>query len=102
MATRLRRTGRVSFLRVHRLRGGFGPEDDFIEGEAVGRVTAAPEQTFGMTLRNDDQLPAHQGMLDLLRDGLVHDNLRTTVEYDLEEGRQNGVLIRVELRPDSP
>jgi hypothetical protein len=94
----LRRTGRVSFLRVHRLGGGFGPNDDFIDVEAVAQVTGEDEHSFGMTLRDDEQLPAHQGMLELLRDGLIHDDLRTTVDYALDEGRSNGILMRVELR----
>jgi hypothetical protein len=41
-------------------------------------------------------------MLALLRDGLVHrDHIRTTVNYDLDvqDGRKNGRLVRVELRP---
>lgn len=29
---------------------------------------------------------------------MANDNLRATVEYDIDDGRTNGILIRVELR----
>jgi hypothetical protein len=95
---RLRRSGRITFLRVND-RGGFGPNDDFIDVEAIGKISSEPTHGFGFTLRDDDRLPSHQGMLDLLRDGIIHNQLQTTVEYDLEDGRTNGLVIRVELRP---
>jgi len=95
---RLRRSGRVSFLRVND-RGGFGPSDDFLDAEAIGKISSEPTHAFGFTLRNDERLPSHQAMLDLLRDGLVHNQVQTTVEYDLEDGRSNGFVIRIELRP---
>ena len=94
----IRRSGRVTFLRVND-RSGYGPNDDFIDGEAIGKLSSEPTHAFGFTLRNDDRLPAHQGMLDLLRDGLIHSQLQTTVDYYLEEGHNNGMVIRVELRP---
>jgi hypothetical protein len=98
----LRASGTVTFLRVHNLNSGFGPPGDVIDGELVGQVSGAPDHFFGTTLRNDAQLPSHEGMLALLRDGLVHrDHIRTTVDYDLDvqDGRKNGRLVRVELRP---
>lgn len=98
----LRSTGTVTFLRVHDLGGGYGPNDDRIDGELVAKVSGAPERAVGTTLRADNKLPSHEGMLALLRDGLVHgDRIRTAVEYDLdvENGRKNGRLMRVELTP---
>lgn len=95
--TRLRRSGRIDLLRVHELKTRFGPDNDRIDVEVVAKVDAEPGHAFGTTLRNDDRLPSHEGMLALLRDGITHD-LETTVEYDLDEGRSNGTLIRVELR----
>ena len=98
----MRRSGKLTFLRVHRLGGGFGPDDDFIEGEVVARIDSEPGVAFGFELRDDDGGPAHQGMLSLLRDALAHD-WSVTVEYDLDPGKSNGDLIRVELtRPVSP
>ncbi|MFY1631683.1 hypothetical protein ACN27F_00140 [Solwaraspora sp. WMMB335] len=98
----LRATGKVTFLRVHDLGGGYGPPDDHIDGELIAKVSGAPNHACGTTLRTDSRLPSHEGMLALLRDGLVHrSTLDTTVDYDLDTtaGRRNGRLIRVELRP---
>lgn len=97
---RRRRSGTVTFLRAHELGTGFGPDEDKIDVEFVGQISGAPGDSFGETLRNDDQLPAHRAMFQLLRDGLVHDDLETTVEYDIAEDRDNGMLVRVELRPE--
>lgn len=94
---RLRRSGQLTFLRVHELGTGFGPGNDHIDVEAVAKIDAEPNHSFGLTLRNNDALPSHEGMLGLLRDGLVHE-LDTTVEYDIGEQRNNGILVRVELR----
>lgn len=93
----LRRSGQVNFLRVHDLKTGYGPGDDQIDGEMVAKIDSEPDHAFGTTLRDDDRLPSHEGMLALLRDGITHD-LETTVDYDLGEGRSNGSLMRVELR----
>jgi hypothetical protein len=95
----LRRSGTVNFLRVHERGTGFGPDDDHIDVEAVASLDAERHR-FGVTLRDDGKLPAHEGMVALLRDGLIHD-LETTVDYDIEDDRRNGILIRVELRPRS-
>lgn len=96
----LRRSGYVSFLRVHH-RGGYGDSkrDDFLEEEVVARVDSEPDHTFGLPLRDEEKLPAYEGMFHLLRDGLVHD-VETTVDYyiNLDEGHTNGEILRVELR----
>jgi hypothetical protein len=94
---RLRRSGNLFFLRAHELGTGFGPDDDHIDVELVARIDAEPEHSFGAELRDNDARPSHEGMLALLRDGFNH-GWETTVEYDLDEGRRNGILIRVELR----
>lgn len=97
---RIRTEGKLTFLRVHELKTGFGPDSDKIEGEVVGRISSRPAQAFGFTLRRDDHLPAHQGMLDLMRDAFAND-WTVVVEYDVDDGRSNGQLIRIELpRPD--
>jgi hypothetical protein len=92
----------ISMLRVHDLGGGYGPPDDHIDGELIAKVSGAPNHAVGATLRTDSRLPSHEGMLALLRDGLVHRSaVETTVDYDLDTtaGRRNGRLMRVELRP---
>lgn len=97
---RLRRSGEVTFLRAHERGTKYGPDHDQIDVEFVGRVSGAPADTFGATLRDDGRLPSHEAMFQLLRDGIVHSNLQTTVEYDIGEERSNGTLVRVELRPE--
>lgn len=94
----LRRTGRIDFLRVH-ARGGYGPPDDHLSEDAIAGIDAEPGHRFGVYLRDDDKLPVHQAMVNLLRDGLIHD-VETTVEYfvDTDAGRTNGETLRVELR----
>ena len=98
---RLRYSGDITRLRAHERGTGFGPRDDHIDVEAVGQISSEPRHFFGLRLRTDDTLPSREVMFALLRDGLVHDQLQTTVEYDIntDDGKRNGILIRVELRP---
>lgn len=100
-----RRSGKVFYLRVHN-RGGYGPDDDKLDEEAIGGIDSEPDHRFGIALRDDGDLPANRAMFDLLCNGLLHD-VETTVEYDVdrsekrEDGtdRRNGSAFRVELRP---
>ncbi len=94
---RIRREGRMKLLRAHVRGTRFGPGHDQIDVEFVAEISAEPHR-FGATLRNDARRPSHEAMFQLLRDGLVH-NLSTTVEYDIDDGKNNGLLVRVELRP---
>lgn len=57
-------------LRVHD-RGGFGPNDDHLEGEVVVQVDARPGESFGFHLSPEGQLSSARGMLALLRGALV-------------------------------
>jgi len=92
----LQRSGKLTFLRVHELGTGYGPNNDFIEGEVVAKIDSEPSVAFGFELRDDSGGPAHQGMLSLLRDAFEN-GWEVTVDYDLEPGRSNGALIRVAL-----
>lgn len=92
-------TGKLAFLRVHRLGSGFGPHSDFIDVEVVIGIKEA-QGGFGFTLRNDDNRFAHQGMLDLLRDVFNSDTV-VEVEYLVdpgEFGKVNGTILRVTRR----
>jgi hypothetical protein len=92
-------TGKLAFLRVHRLGSGFGPPTDFIDVEVVIGIKGATG-AFGFTLRNDDNQFAHHGMLDLLRDAHKADSV-VEVEYTLpneEVGQTNGTILRVTRR----
>jgi hypothetical protein len=101
-AKRLHATGKITLLRVHELGTGFGPNTDFINVEVVCQLSSKPGQSFGFQLRNDNKLPARQGMFDLLRDAFNH-NWTVHIEYDIDPGndvspgKKNGVIIRVWL-----
>jgi hypothetical protein len=92
----LQSTGKLTFLRVHDVGTAFGPQSDRIDVEVVMKLNAAPERAMGFQLRNDGNRPARQGMLDLLRDAFNH-NWTVSVDYNLDDGRKNGVAIRVAL-----
>jgi hypothetical protein len=92
-------SGKLSFLRVHRLGSGFGPASDFIDVEVVIGIEGAAG-AFGFTLRDDDSRFAHQGMLDLLRDA-HRSTSAVEVEYTVspvEFGAVNGKILRVTRR----
>ena len=93
-------TGKLAFLRVHRLGGGFGPPSDFLDVEVVIGIKSV-KGGFGFTLRNDNKRFAHEGMLDLLRDAFNSDTV-AEVEYLVDPGefggKINGTIIRVTRR----
>ena len=93
----LQSTGKLTFLRVHEVGGKFGPPTDQIDVEAVFKVHTEPARAMGFQVRNNDDRPVRQGMLDLLRDAFSND-LTVVVDYDLDTGKNNGVAIRVALK----
>lgn len=90
------RSGKVTFLRVHDVGGKYGPPSDQIDVEVVVQLNNSTNPSVGFRLRNDTNRVAHQGMLDLLRDAFNH-GWTTTVDYEIESGKKNGVMIRVWL-----
>jgi hypothetical protein len=88
--------GKVTFLRVHDVGTGFGPPTDFIDVEVVVQIDTKPGESYGFQLRNDNNRPARQGMLDLLRDAF-NTNASVLIDYDIPAGKKNGVIIRVAL-----
>jgi hypothetical protein len=92
----LEAAGKLNFLRVHDVGTGFGPPDDFIDVEVVCMLDTMPQNAFGFQLRLDSNRPARAGMLDLLRDAFNF-NRTVTLDYDIEPGKANGIIIRVWL-----
>jgi len=92
----LESSGKVSFLRVHDVGTGFGPPSDFIDVEVVVKLDTKPANAFGFQLRNDNNRPARAGMLDLLRDAF-NNNWVVVIDYNLDTGKTNGVIIRTAL-----
>jgi hypothetical protein len=86
----------VTFLRVHDVGSKYGPSSDQIDVEVVIQLNNNSNPSVGFQLRNDTNRVAHQGMLDLLRDAFNH-GWQTTVDYEIDTGKKNGVMIRVWL-----
>ena len=89
----LEATGYITMLRVHDLGTGYGPGDDFLDGEVVIHIDNQGNRGFGFQLRNDDYRPAREGMLNLLRDAF-NNNWIVTVDYLIESDKNNGTIIR--------
>lgn len=86
--------GQLSLLRVHDLGTGYGPPFDSMDVEVVVQFIGRPLDAFGFQLRSDDNGPARQGMLDLLRDAFNH-GWTANIDYDIEDGKHNGTIMRV-------
>ena len=93
----LQSNGKLTFLRVHDVGTGFGPPADQINVEVVLKLNTEPNRAMGFQLRNDSKRPSRQGMLDLLRDAF-NNNWTVSVDYNLDTGKNNGVVIRVALQ----
>lgn len=93
----LESSGKLTFLRVHDVGTRFGPPTDSIDVEVVIKLDSKPNNAFGFQLRNDGNRPARAGMLDLLRDAFNH-NWVVIVDYNLDAGKTNGVIIRTALK----
>ncbi len=88
--------GNVEWVRVHDVRTGYGPSNDFIDVEVVFKLNTS-DRRYGFTLRPGDANElTHAGMLDLLRDAMDHD-WRVRVEYDNSKGGNNYVAFRLLL-----
>jgi hypothetical protein len=85
-------SGRVTLLRVHDLGTGYGPPTDSMDVEAVVWLDSQPGKAFGFQLRNDQYLPARQGMLDLLRDAFAN-NWVVHIDYIMAPGHINNFVI---------
>jgi hypothetical protein len=86
--------GHITFLRVNDVGTGFGPPTDYIDVEVVIQLDSLPGKSFVFQLRNDNNLPARQGMLDLLRDAFTN-NYPVLIDYNITPPKNNGVIIRV-------
>lgn len=86
--------GKVSFLRVHALKSGYGPPSNYLDGEVVIKLNSTPNMSFGFQLRDDDQLPVGRAMLDLIRDAFKNDwNIH--IDYWIDAGKTVGIIHRI-------
>jgi hypothetical protein len=88
--------GKLTLLRVVDFGTGFGAGNDFIDVEAIIELDTQPGKGFGFQLRNDRGRPAHQGMMDLMRDAFTNDR---TVSIDalVIPGQNNGVIVAAQV-----
>jgi hypothetical protein len=86
-------SGKISLLRVHDRGTAYGPPTDRIDVEVVMQFVGRPADAFGFQLRDDENGPARQGMLDLLRDAFNHAWI-ANIDFDIPAGKHNGTIIR--------
>ena len=91
---RLQATGKITLLRVHDINTRYGPAGDNINAEVIIQLDSKPDNAFGFQLRSDGNGPAREGMLSLLRDAFAN-NWNVTIDYDINPGKKNGILVRV-------
>jgi hypothetical protein len=89
-------SGKLTFLRVHDVGTGGGPPNDHLDVEVICKLDTQPSNAFGFQLRDDGNRPARAGMLELLRSAFNH-NWTVTIDYNLEAGKTNGIIIRTAL-----
>ena len=96
----LQASGPLAFLRVHETGTKYGPPSDQLDVEIIFGIKDK-DGAFGFQLRNDAARPARQAMLDLLRDAFANEWVVHT-DYDIAQGRRNGIAIRVWLTRPQP
>jgi hypothetical protein len=88
--------GKIKMLRVHDVGTAYGPPSDRIDVEVVTTLDTQPGKAFGFQLRQDGNMAARQGMLDLLRDAYAN-NWTVSFDHITPAGKNNGRIIRVWL-----
>jgi len=84
-------SGKISLLRVHDRGTAYGPPTDRIDVEVVMQFVGRPADAFGFQLRDDENGPARQGMLDLLRDAFNHAWI-ANIDFDIPAGKHNAII----------
>lgn len=83
--------GKITFLEV-RDDPGWGPPSDFIDANVIIQLDSVENGGFGFKLVEDDE-PDRQAMFDLLRDAFIN-NSNVRIAYDIDSGKNNGILVR--------
>jgi curli biogenesis system outer membrane secretion channel CsgG len=90
-------SGKVTMLRVNNLNDVYGEPDDAIRVEVVIQLNNQTNRGYGFELRNDNNRPLRQGMLDLLRDAF-NNNWIVNIDFRTPTRRRNnGVIFRIWL-----
>lgn len=85
--------GRITLLRVHDEGTGYGPPNDFLDGEVVVWLDTQPEKAFGVRLRADGDRQSAEGMFALLRNCFNSDR-PVRVEF-VRTGCRTAEIVRV-------
>lgn len=86
--------GRVTYLRVNAKGSGYGPPNDFIDVEVVIKLDTSPNEAYGFQLRSNNEGPARQAMLELLRYAFEA-NCPVSLDVYLNSGKKHGIIHRV-------
>jgi hypothetical protein len=87
-------TGKVTFLRINRVGGKYGPPNDQIDAEVIFKMSTKPDNAFGFQLRKDNDQLTHQAMLLLLKEAFNSDR-SISIEYTKDGTKKNLMVIRV-------
>ncbi len=89
-------TGKVTFLRINRVGGSYGPASDKLDAEVIIKMSSKSGYAFGFKLRKDDDELTHQGMLMILKESFNNDR-NVKIEYTTEGSKKNLFILRVIL-----
>lgn len=81
-------TGTVDWIRVNNVGTGFGPQNDFIDGEVIFQLNNG--ERYGFQLRANQNALVAQGALTLLTQAMSN-NWRIEVDFDDCGGNNNEV-----------
>ena len=59
----LEASGKINYMRIQQVGDTFGPPSDSVAVEVIIKLDTLPANAFGFSLRNNANLPSHQGML---------------------------------------
>ena len=93
---RYNHTGNLSMLRVHDLGIAYGSVNNRLDVEVITKFINKNGYSFGFKMRDNNRLPARQGMLSLLRDAF-NNGWRTKITYDIRNGSKNGTIVQVTI-----
>jgi hypothetical protein len=86
--------GKITLLRVHDLGSKYGPPGDILDVEVIVKVDKDPDAAYGFQLRQDNYLPAREGMFQLLK-GAFANNWTVFMDWTAPQGAKNRRIFRV-------
>jgi hypothetical protein len=87
-------SGKVIYLRAHDVGSAYGPPNDQIDAEVIVKLDSDPSSAYGFQLRQDDKLPARQGMFQLLMDAFQN-SWTVHIDWQADANAKNRIAFRV-------